>query len=82
MINAGIYQNNKNKIYAEIEIFKYIGSLIKTAENIMKIDTGGIDIGQVEIKELLKTQNKYIKMFQFLTPVQLEVQRCRCYWII
>ncbi len=54
MINAGIYQNNKNKIYAEIEIFKYIGSLIKTAENIMKIDTGGIDIGQVEIKELLK----------------------------
>ncbi len=53
-INSIFYQINKYKIYEEIETLMYIGSLIRCAENIIKQDTGMIDLEQSKIKELLK----------------------------
>lgn len=61
MINASIYQSNKNSIYAELEIFRYISGIIKTAENIVKLDTEGIDLGQSKIKTLLKSTKQISK---------------------
>ncbi|NLJ78117.1 MAG: DNA mismatch repair protein MutS, partial [Tissierellia bacterium] len=53
MVNAIIYQTNKNRIYEEIEIFKAIGDLIGTGKSILGIDTEGIDLEQAKIKDIL-----------------------------
>lgn len=60
-INAWIYQNNKYKIEAEIEIFRYISHLLSCAENISKINTRGIDIKQEKLKELTWLTRKIYK---------------------
>lgn len=54
MLNITVYYNNKNKIYEEMATFKYLGNLIKCAEGIVKSNTGEIDLGQTELKDLLK----------------------------
>lgn len=48
------YQLNKKIIYEEIHTFRYLGGLIKTAEDIMKLDLSTIDLDKDEIKDLLK----------------------------
>ncbi len=53
-INAWIYQRNKYKIEAEIEIFRYISNLVKCAEKLKKIDSQGIDLKQDRMEILLK----------------------------
>lgn len=57
-INAYFYQHIKKKIYGEIDIFKYIGSLIKCANDIINLDLGDLDLGQNELKELLVLTKK------------------------
>ena len=57
-INAYFYQHIKKKIYGEIDIFKYIGSLIKCAKDIINLDLGDLDLGQNELKELLDLTKK------------------------
>ncbi|MGO1468818.1 MAG: MutS-related protein [Tissierella sp.] len=61
IINAIIYQRNKNKVYREIAIFKYTGALIKTAKDIVKVDTDGLDIEKEELKGLIKSTKKIYK---------------------
>lgn len=57
-INAYFYQHIKKKIYGEIDIFKYIGRLIKCAKDIINLDLGDLDLGQNELKELLDLTKK------------------------
>lgn len=61
LVNAGVYQRNKFKIYDELENFKGIGNLIETARNIVEIDTAGIDLGQEKIEKMLKEIQKIHK---------------------
>ncbi len=61
IINAGVYQKNKYRIYEEIEIFKTIGNLIGTTESIVQVDTAGIDLEQANMKEVLKRTKKIHK---------------------
>lgn len=59
-INAIIYQRNKNKVYGEMETFKYTGRLIKTCQDIVGIKTNGINIEREELDALLgKTKQVY-----------------------
>lgn len=60
-INATIYQKNKNRIYEEIEAFRYLGNLIKCLDSISKIKTPGVYIDIDEISYLLKRTNKIYK---------------------
>ena len=60
-INAAIYQKNKNRVYEEIEIFRYLGSLIRCLEGIDKVQTPGIDIDRLKIKDLLQATRKINK---------------------
>lgn len=53
-INGTIYQKSKNNVHSEVEIFKYIGALLNCGRSISKIDTVNMDLGQEELKELLK----------------------------
>lgn len=53
-VNSIIYHTNKYRIYEEMETFKYLGNLIRCAENIVKQDIDMIDLNQSEIKALLK----------------------------
>lgn len=54
IINSTLYQRNKKNVYEEMEIFKYLGSLIKCGEGIVKIDKNTIDLNQDEIMAILK----------------------------
>lgn len=54
MLNTTAYQLNKKKIYEDMDTFLYLGGLIKSADNITKIDTNGIDLNQEGLKELVK----------------------------
>ncbi|MDR7856622.1 MutS-related protein [Tissierella sp.] len=54
MLNMLAYQLNKKKVYEEMDTFRYLGGLIKTAEDIMKLDLSTIDLDQDEIRDLLK----------------------------
>ena len=60
-INAGIYQKNKNKVYEEIEVFRYLGNLVRCLESIVKVETHGIDIDNSKLKNLLKATSKINK---------------------
>lgn len=60
-VNASIYQSNKYKIEEEIETFRYISSLVKCAERIVKIDTGEIDINKERLVSLLKQTKQIYK---------------------
>lgn len=57
-LNAYFYQHIKKKIYSEIDIFKYLGSLIKCAKDIVKLDLGDLQLRQDELKELLSLTKK------------------------
>lgn len=61
MINMPAYQLNKKKIYDDMDTFLYLGSLIKCADNIMKINICNIDLNQEELKGLLKSIGKVRK---------------------
>ncbi len=61
MINMPAYQLNKKKIYDDMDTFLYLGSLIKCADNIMKINTYNIDLNQEELRVLLKNVGKVRK---------------------
>jgi len=54
MLNMLAYSKNKKIIYEEIHVFRYLGGLIKTAEDIMKLDLSNVDVDQDEIIDLLK----------------------------
>lgn len=61
IVNAMIYQREKNRIYSELEIFRYIASLLKTAEKLVEVDSKGIDIGQIRLEEILKKTKEIYK---------------------
>jgi len=65
MVNAGIYNSNKRRIYEEMETFKYLGSLINCAENIVKLNSDGLNeeliLHEHELKELLKETRRIKK---------------------
>src|SRR5699024_545565 len=61
IINAGIYQRNKVKIAAEIDIFHYISNFLKCAMDISKLDTEGIDIRQERLIYLLEETKEIYK---------------------
>lgn len=61
IINTTFYQFNKRKVYEEMEGFKYLGNLIKCAEDIIKIDKDSIDLDQDEIIIILKDVRKIRK---------------------
>lgn len=61
MINMPIYQLNKKRVYEEMETFLYLGSLVKCADNILKLKTDDIDLDQEELKRLLKNIGKVRK---------------------
>ena len=67
VINASIYQKNKNEVYREVEVFKYIGSLIRTSKELVKIDTGKIDIGKENLEDLNKKTKEIYKNVASLT---------------
>ncbi|MDR7871700.1 MAG: hypothetical protein RIN55_12780 [Tissierellaceae bacterium] len=62
-INAGIYQKNKNKVHEEIEVFIYLGNLVKCLDSIVKVkvNKAGIYIDNNKLKSLLKPTNKIYK---------------------
>lgn len=60
-INTIVYQVNKKKIYDEMDTFLYLGSLIKCADNIIKLNTENIDLEQEELKRILKNIGKVRK---------------------
>lgn len=60
-VNGLIYQKNKDKVYREIEVFKYISSLIKTTKDIAKIDITSVNIENEELEKLLKSTNEIYK---------------------
>lgn len=53
-INNTVYQKNKKKVYKEMEIFKYLGSLISCAEKIIKIRSDDLQIRKSKIEAILK----------------------------
>lgn len=53
-INNLLYQSTKKKIYEEMDVFLYLGNILKCADNILKLDTVNIDLNQEELKEMLK----------------------------
>lgn len=57
-LNAYFYQHIKKKIYAEIDTFKYLGSLIECAKGIVKLDLMGINLKQDELNDLLEIIKK------------------------
>ena len=61
MINATIYNRNKYKIAEEVEIFKYLGSLIHCAENISKINMDNLELDKEELENLLEKVKKIKK---------------------
>ena len=67
IVNAMIYQRNKNRVYGEMETFKYTGNLIKTAQDIVNIKTPGIDIERKKLEELLEKTKKIYKNISSLT---------------
>ena len=60
-VNAFIYQKNKNRVQEEIEVFRYLGNLVRCLESISKIDTSGVHIENQKIKDLLKATSKINK---------------------
>ncbi len=42
-INNLLYQSTKKKIYEEMDVFLYLGNILKCADNILKLDTVNID---------------------------------------
>lgn len=60
-INGYIYQKNKERVYIELDTFKYISSLIKTAKDIVKLETGSVDIEREELEDLLKATRRIYK---------------------
>lgn len=61
IINAFIYQKNKDKVYREIEVFKYVSRLIKTTNDILGIDITSVNIEKEKIEKLLKNTNEIYK---------------------
>ena len=67
-LNAYFYQHIKKKIYAEIDTFKYLGSLIECAKSIVKLDLKHIDLKQDELNgllEIIKKTGKNISKINF-----------------
>lgn len=60
-INGYIYQKNKERVYIELDTFKYISSLIKTAKDIVKLKTGSVDIEREELEDLLESTKQIYK---------------------
>lgn len=61
MANAGIYQSNKNRVYEEMEVFRFLGNLLKCLDGIVKSDMGGIDIDKDNLKAMLKSTSRISK---------------------
>lgn len=61
MVNGLIYQKHKDRVYSEIDIFKYIASLIKAAINLTNLETEELDISREELREILDRTNKLYK---------------------
>lgn len=53
-LNTILYQSNKKKVYLEMDTFKYLGSLLKTSEEVLKVKSNNIDLEQEELDILLK----------------------------
>ena len=53
-VNAYIFKKNKNRIYQEVETFRFIARLIKTSKDIIKIDTASLNIGREDLEDLIK----------------------------
>ena len=67
-LNAYFYQHIKKKIYAEIDTFKYLGSLIECAKSIVILDLKNIDLMQDELSDVLdiiKKTGKNISKINF-----------------
>lgn len=67
-LNAYFYQHIKKKIYAEIDTFKYLGSVIECAKSIVKLNLKNIDLKQGELSDLLdiiKKTGKNISKINF-----------------
>lgn len=77
MVNAGIYNSNKHKIFGEIETFKYLGNLLNCAESIVKLNISHLDLKQDELEELLKRTRrikKNISKINYNEDLKTEVQ--------
>lgn len=67
-LNAYFYQHIKKKIYAEIDTFKYLGSLIECGKSIVKLNLKNIDLKQGELSDILdiiKKTGKNISKINF-----------------
>ena len=76
-INNIIYQKNKEKVYKEMEIFKYLAKLIQCAEEITKVKRDKTNIKEQEIKDILKntkTLRKNISKINFSEESSSEMQ--------
>lgn len=83
--NAYIFQKNKDRVYQEIETFRFINRMINTCKDIVKIDTGSINIPRQEIEELLrKTRTIYKNVSSLNTHegVKSEMEILLDYWNI
>lgn len=61
MVNGLIYQRHKDRVYSEIDVFKYIASLIKAAINLTNLETEELDINRKELREILDRTDKLYK---------------------
>lgn len=53
-LNTILYQSNKKRVYLEMDTFKYLGSLLNTSEEVLKVTSNNIDLEQEELDILLK----------------------------
>ncbi|HSH36060.1 MutS-related protein [Schnuerera sp.] len=77
MVNTGVYNSNKHKIYAEMETFKYLGNLIYCAENIMKLNIDSLGLNQYSLEELMQNTKKIkrnISKINFNDELKTEAQ--------
>ncbi len=56
-----IYQLNKKKVLAEMETFTYLSGLVKSADHILKLDIGDLDLDQDILKKILKNIGRVSK---------------------
>lgn len=61
LVNAGIFQKNKTRVQEEIEVFRYLGNLVKSLEAIVRIDSVENYVDIHRLKELLKATSKINK---------------------
>lgn len=66
-INFIIHNYNKYRIFEEISELKYFRRLIGCAQKIIKVDTEGIDLGQSEIRVMVKNLRKISRNLSFIS---------------